>query len=95
MENVAMERRFHVRHRARTDVHIRVGGKKKMCRAVNLSANGVAVETTDMGLTKGQQVELSFAINLGPVSKIHRRKAIVVHVRNGVTGFMMEQYTGK
>jgi len=37
-------------------------------------------------------VQLAFAINLGLVTKIHRRTAIVAHVTRGGTGLMMEQF---
>jgi len=92
-EKVPVERRFHTRHRARTEVFIRQkSGKSKRCKVVNLSVNGVAIHTADMGLGKGEVVELSFAINLGPVIKIHRRKARVAYIRNGITGFAMENF---
>ena len=49
-----MERRLHTRHRARTIVYIMVpGGRRKLCKAVNLSATGVFIETTNLGLRKG------------------------------------------
>lgn len=92
--NYEHDRRLHTRHRARTKVFIIQGHKRSACEAVNLSANGVAIRTTDMGLRKGAQVQLAFSINLGSISKIHRRTAIVAHVRNGITGFMMEAYKG-
>ena len=61
----AVERRLHTRHRARTIVYITVpGGRRKLCKAQNLSATGVFIETSNLGLRKGQQVVLSFAINL-------------------------------
>ena len=60
---------------------------------LNLSATGVFIQTTNLGLRKGQQVELSFAINLGTVTKIHRRTAIVAHVSRGGTGLMMDAYS--
>lgn len=92
-DSMSVERRLHTRHRARTSVYVTVpGGRKKLCRAVNLSATGVFIQTTDLGLRKGQQVELSFAINLGSVTKIHRRTAIVAHVSRGGTGLMMDAY---
>lgn len=92
-EALGLERRLHTRHRARTTVYITVlNGRKKLCRAVNLSATGVYIQTSNLGLRKGQQVELSFAINLGTVTKIHRRKAIVAHVSRGGTGLMMDAY---
>ena len=59
-----MERRLHTRHRARTTVYVIMpGGGRRLCRAVNLSANGVFVRTTALGLRKGQHVELAFAID--------------------------------
>jgi hypothetical protein len=91
--STAVERRLHTRHRARTVVYITVpGGRRKLCKAMNLSATGVFIETTNLGLRKGQQVVLSFAINLGTVTKIHRRTAIVAHVSRGGTGLMMESF---
>jgi hypothetical protein len=88
-----MERRLHTRHRARTTVYITYPGRTgKLCKAKNLSANGVFVETSNLGLRKGQQVELAFAINLGSVTKIHRRTAVVAHISGGGTGLMMESY---
>ncbi len=92
-EALHVERRLHTRHRARTTVYITIpGGRKKLCRAVNLSATGVYIHTTNLGLRKGQQVELSFAINLGTITKIHRRTAIVAHVSRGGTGLLMDAY---
>jgi len=89
-----VERRLHTRHRARTTVYITVpGGHRKLCKAVNLSATGVFIETTNLGLRKGQTVVLSFAINLGTVTKLHRRTAVVAHVSRGGTGLMMESYS--
>ena len=88
-----MERRLHTRHRARTTVYVNIsGGKRKLCKAVNLSATGVFVQTTNLGLRKGQHVELVFAINLGALTKLHRRTAVVAHVSRGGTGLMMEAY---
>jgi hypothetical protein len=92
----SVERRLHTRHRARTTVYITTPtGRKKLCRAINLSATGVFVETTNLGLRKGQQVDLAFAINLGAVTKLHRRTAVVAHVSRGGTGLMMDAYTAR
>jgi hypothetical protein len=66
-----------------------------MCQAVNLSASGVAIKTEGMALPLGALIELSFAIDLGTVVKIHKRYGRVVHVHNGVTGFAMEAYGAK
>ena len=86
-----MERRLTTRHRARTVVYLLLpGNKRRLCRAKNLSASGVFVETNVMGLRRGQTVQLAFAINLGAVTKIHRRTAVVAHISRGGTGLMME-----
>src|ERR1700735_4455687 len=69
--------------------------KSRICKAKNLSAKGVFVETENLGLRKGQQVQRAFAINLGLVTKIHRRTAIVAHVTRGGTGLMMEHSAGR
>ncbi|MGH8318825.1 MAG: PilZ domain-containing protein [Steroidobacteraceae bacterium] len=91
-----VERRLHTRHRARTTVYITVpGGCRRLCKAMNLSATGVFIETSNLGLRKGQTVVLSFAINLGTVTKLHRRTAVVAHVSRGGTGLMMESYTAR
>src|ERR1700677_1807176 len=96
LRDLRMERRLHTRHRARTTVYVIMSGRKsRICKAKNLSANGVFVETENLGLRKGQQVQLAFAINLGLVTKIHRRTAIVAHVARGGTGLMMEQFAGR
>jgi hypothetical protein len=36
---------------------------------------------------------LVFAINLGAITKLHRRTAVVAHVSRGGTGLMMESYS--
>lgn len=90
---ISLERRLHTRHRARTIVYIILpGGRRQICKAVNLSATGVFIRTSGLGLRKGQKVELAFAINLGSVTKLHRRTAVVAHVSGGGTGLMMEAY---
>jgi hypothetical protein len=71
-----MERRLHTRHRARTTVYVVMSGRKsRICRAKNLSANGVFVETENLGLRKGQQVQLAFAIIAAPPSSRMSRAA--------------------
>lgn len=90
-----MERRLTTRHRARTTVYVLLPGRvRRLCRARNLSASGVFVETGDLGLRRGQVVELAFAISLGAVTKIHRRTAVVAHISRGGTGLMMEGQSG-
>lgn len=90
-----MERRLTTRHRARTTVYVLLPGRRRrICRAQNLSASGVFVETVDLGLRRGQTVELAFAISLGTVVKIHRRSAVVAHISRGGTGLLMEGQGG-
>jgi hypothetical protein len=48
-----------------------------------------------MGLRKGQKVQLAFAINLGTITKLHRRTAVVAHVSGGGTGLMMDAYASR
>jgi hypothetical protein len=54
----------------------------------------VFVETGNLGLRTGQTVQLAFAINLGVVTKLHRRRAVVAHVSRGGTGLLMEGQGG-
>ena len=90
---IRMERRLHTRHRARTTVYILLpDGKRRLCRAINLSATGVFFRTAGLGLRKGQHVDLAFAIDLGAVPKLHRRTAVVAHVSGGGTGLMMDAF---
>ena len=44
---------------------------------------------------EGQKVELAFAIDLGAITKLHRRSAIVAHVSGGGTGLVMESYAAR
>ncbi len=84
-----MERRLTTRHRARTTVYVLLPGRhRRLCRA------RVFVETGDLGLRRGQTVELAFAISLGTVTKIHRRTAVVAHISRGGTGLRMEGHGG-
>ena len=60
-----------------------------MFRSGNLSAKGVYIVTSGLGLSPGIEVTLTFIIELGNVMKLHRRRAHVVHLHNGGTGFEM------
>mgnify|MGYP001792380595 CR=1 FL=1 len=64
-------------------------------RAHKLRANGVFLRNAWLGLKKGQQVELAFAIDLGVVTKVHRRTAVVAHISGGGTGLMMDAYAAR
>ena len=90
-----MERRLTTRHRARTTVYVLLPGRhRRICRAKNLSASRVFVETGDLGLRRGQTVDLAFVISLGTITKIHSRTAVVAHISRGGTGLMMEGQGG-
>jgi hypothetical protein len=96
LSRITVERRLHTRHRARTVVYIILPGRRRqICKAVNLSATGVFIRTSGLGLRKGQKVELAFAIDLGQITKLHRRSALVAHVSGGGTGLVMESYAAR
>lgn len=85
------ERRLHSRHRARTKVYVCLPtGGGRLCRVRDLSAAGVFLETRNLGLSVGTPLELAFAIDLGAITKIHRRSAVVAHVSRGGTGLRMD-----
>lgn len=87
------ERRLHTRHRARTKMTVRrTSGARQTTSIVNLSVMGCCARTTDMQLRVHEEVELNFFINLGTMIKIHKRKARVAWVRNGMSGFAMYAY---
>ena len=87
-----MDRRIGARQRAIAKVYLSYPGLRvQRCKTSNLSFNGVFVETPDAALiTRGKQVDLIFAIDLGDVIKLHRRKAIVAHVSRNGAGMTIE-----
>ncbi|MEY4760298.1 MAG: hypothetical protein RLZZ200_154 [Pseudomonadota bacterium] len=86
-----MDRRDTDRHPTRTVVYLSLpGGGRKACRAVNLSASGVFLSGAGLGLSKGQRVDLAFAVDFGTVTRLHHRQAVVAHVSDGGTGLMMD-----
>lgn len=88
------ERRLMKRFRTETQVLVRsYDGKRKFCKATNLSGNGVCIKTNNMNLSVGQTVDITFVINLGDLKKLHKREAVVKHVTNGMTGFRMEIFS--
>jgi hypothetical protein len=90
------EKRAHARHNTKTRISVRAPGLAPIIlRSTNLSAKGVFVHTEDLGLTPGTAVELTFVIELSGVIKLHRRRATVVHLHNGGTGFEMDSMQPK
>jgi hypothetical protein len=88
---LSVEKRLHTRHRAKTRVSIAAPGVAlTLFRSGNLSAKGVYIVTGGLGLAPGTVVTLTFIIELGKVMKLHRRRAHVVHLHNGGTGFAMD-----
>ena len=84
------ERRVHLRHKALTTVYLSIPGTGvRRCVARNLSFRGVFVETDTLDLMRGTQVELIFAVNLGQVTRIHRRPAEIAHVSTIGAGLHM------
>jgi len=88
---LSVENRLHTRHRTKTRVSITAPGLTlALYRSGNLSAKGVYIVTQGLGLSPGAGVTLTFVIQLGNIMKLHRRRAHVVHLHNGGTGFEME-----
>ena len=86
-----MERRLLTRSKVSTTVYLSVaGGRLHRCRARNLSAMGVFLEIESLSLPAGTVVNLVFAVNLGTVVRLHRRRAILAHVSERGAGLMMQ-----
>jgi hypothetical protein len=51
---------------------------------------GVFLEIETLGLPAGTVVNLVFAVNLGNMIRLHRRKAVVAHVSERGAGLMMQ-----
>ena len=86
-----MERRLLERNKVATTVYLSVPGQAPIrCRARNLSAMGVFLEIKSLGLPTGTVVNLVFAVDLGTMIKLHRRKGVVAHVSERGAGLMMQ-----
>ena len=87
-----MERRLLERNKVSTTVYLAVPGSHAIrCRATNLSAMGVFIQASTLGLPAGTVVSLVFAVNLGNTVRLHRRKAVVTHVAQRGAGLMMQR----
>ena len=86
-----MERRLLERNKVSTTVYLTTPGSGPIrCRARNLSAMGVFLESRMLGLPAGTIVSLVFAVDLGKTVRLHRRKAVVAHVTDRGAGLMMQ-----
>jgi hypothetical protein len=86
-----LERRLLERNKVSTTVYLSVpGGSFRRCQARNLSAMGVYIELESLGLPAGSVVNLVFAVSLDDTVRLHRRKAVVAHVRDDGAGLMMQ-----
>ncbi|HEX7082002.1 MAG TPA: PilZ domain-containing protein [Gammaproteobacteria bacterium] len=86
-----MERRLLARSKVSTTVYLTApGGRMQRCRARNLSAMGVFLESRSLALPAGTVVNLVFAVKIGDVIRLHRRKAVVAHVSEWGAGLMMQ-----
>src|SRR5258708_3309352 len=66
-----MERRLHTRHRARTTVYVVMSGRKsRICKAKNLSANGVFVETENLDLPLNELIVVTGVSGSGKSSLV-------------------------
>ena len=87
-----MERRILPRNRVSTTVYLSVrNGHQYRCKAHNLSAMGVFLEIKSLGLPAGSVVNLIFAVSLGKIVRLHRKKAVVAHVNDGGAGLMIHR----
>lgn len=87
-----MERRILERSKVSTTVYLTVPGAQSIrCRAKNLSAMGVFLETTAAWLPAGTVVNLVFAVEVGNTVRLHRRNAMVAHVAKRGAGLMMRK----
>jgi len=92
-QDVTMDRRLHMRHAARTQVYVSVPGQPiHRCKAANVSSSGVFLEGAKFKLPRGTEVELIFAVDLGTLTRIHRRNAVVAHVSSNGAGLKMKSY---
>ena len=91
-----MERRLLERNKVSTTVYISVpGGRYRRCRARNLSAMGVYLELDSLDLPPGSVANLVFAVSIGDMIRLHRRKAVVAHTHEQGAGLMMQGRTQK
>lgn len=91
-----MERRLHMRHPARTQVFLAAPGYKiRRCKASNVSSSGVFVEGSHLELPRGTEVELIFAVDLGQITRIHRRNAVIAHISSNGAGLKMKGYANQ
>ncbi len=75
-----MERRLRTRYATRADVYVaRPGMRLQRCIGVNLSSDGVFLQTDSLCLPRDAIVDLIFVVTLGKVVKLHRRAAVVAH----------------
>jgi len=77
-------RRSVPRHRARVRVYVDTPAGRLACRTRNISRGGIFLETDYRGFSPGETVELIFPFERGPVVKLRRYAALVVH--QGVYG---------
>jgi hypothetical protein len=88
-----VERRLLERSKVSTNVYLSVPGANSIrCRATNLTARGVFLQINSLGLPAGTEVSLVFAVELGDMVRLHRRKAVVTHIANRGAGLMMQGY---
>ena len=86
-----MERRILERNKVSTTVYLTVPGANSVrCRAKNLSAMGVFLETNASWLPEGTVVNLVFAVEIGNTVRLHRRKAVVAHTARRGAGLMIQ-----
>ncbi len=86
-----MERRQSERKKVTAVVYLCVTGRPfQRCKAYNLSAGGVFVETRPLGLRRGRKVQLVFVLAIGPIIKLRRLPAVVARVSRDGAGMLLQ-----
>jgi hypothetical protein len=85
-----MERRLGARRRISLNVYlIGVGRRLRRCRASDMSANGVFLESPSMHIPIGATVELVFVVQRNSIIRMHRLPAIVARVSKTGAGMIL------
>lgn len=91
-----MERRLKARYHTNADVYVaRPGMGLQRCTGLNLSSDGVYVETSYACLPRDAIVDLIFVVTLGKVVKLHRRSAVVAHSTRAGAGLYIYKGAAK
>jgi hypothetical protein len=87
-----MERRLNKRYKGSGFVYVCTNGQNRRKLAIgNLSARGVFVRSSGYALPLDTAVDLVFVVNLGTVTKLYHRKAVVAHRSREGMGLLLHR----